>query len=119
MVGLLAGLTADLPAGLYEIVAVGARCLDQEVPAEEIQYIAAVAVVTAGFGDPAVGPDLDSLYIDFGAAPPQSPWVAEKEHFVVELAELAELAVDQGRMPENIGEAPDDHCCLHSGNCLS
>lgn len=79
----------ELPAGLFETVAVGARCLDQEVSAEETQYIAAVAVVAAGFGDPAVGPDLDSLYIEFGAAPPQSLWVAEKEHFVVEVAELA------------------------------
>lgn len=112
----LVGLSAGLPAGWYEIVAVGARCLDQEEPVEEIQCIAAVAVVIAGFGDPAVGPDLDSLYIEFGAAPLQSPWVAEKEHFVVE---AAELAVDQGRMPEHIGEAPGDHCCLHPENCLS
>lgn len=82
-------LPAGLPAGLSEIVAVGARCLDQEVPAEEILCIAVVAVVAAGFEDPAVGPDLDNLYIGFGAAPPQSLWVAEKEHFVVEVAELA------------------------------
>lgn len=81
----MVGLPAGLFAGLSEIVAVGACCLDQEVPAEEILCIAAVAVVAAGFEDPAVDPDLDSLYIEFGGAP-QSPWVAEKEHFVAEVA---------------------------------
>lgn len=84
----MAGLPAGLLAGLSEIVAVGARCPEQEVPAEEIPCIAAVAVVAAALGDPAVGLDLDSLYIDSGAAQPQSQWVAEKEHFVVEVAEL-------------------------------
>lgn len=68
----MAGLPAGLLAGLSGIVAVGARCLDQEVPAEEILCIAAVAVVAAALGDPAVGLDLDSLYIDSGAAHPQN-----------------------------------------------
>lgn len=87
----MAGLPAGLPAGLFEIVAVGARCLGQEVPDEEIPCIAAVAVVAvvaAALGDPAVGLDLDSLYIDSEAAHSQSQRVAEKEHFVVEVAEL-------------------------------
>ena len=68
----MAGLPAGLLAGLSGTVAVGACCLDQEVPAEEIPCIAAVAVVAAALGDPAVGPDLDSLYIDSGAAQPQN-----------------------------------------------
>lgn len=85
----MVGLPVGLLAGLSEIVAVGARCLDQEVPAEEIPCIAVGAVVVAALGDLAVGLDLDSLYIDSGAAHPQSQSVAEKEHFVVEIAELA------------------------------
>lgn len=111
MAGWPAGLLAGLLAGLSEIAAVGARSLDQEVPAEEIPCIVAVAVVAAALGDPAV--DLDSLYIDSGAVHPQSQSVAEKEHFV------AEVAVDSGRMPEHIEGGPDDHCCLHPGNCLN
>ena len=57
----MAALPTGLLAGLSEIVAVKARCLGQEVPAEEIPCIAAVAVVAAAFGYPAVDLDLDSL----------------------------------------------------------